>query len=263
MILRVSVSPWLFSSYLCSRMPNPVTPYSSSSSGKKEQVAEMFDNIAGRYDFMNQLLSLGIHKGWRRKAIKQLIPLQPKILLDVATGTGDLAIEANKRLNPDRITGVDISEGMMKFGREKLKKLGLDHKIELKSGDSENLPFPDNTFDAITVGFGVRNFENLENGLAGMYRVLKPGGMLVVLEFSRPKKFPVKQLYNFYFNRVTPFIGKMFARDSRAYSYLPESVNAFPDGKDFLAILQKTGFSSCRWQPLSFGIASIYTGQKP
>jgi demethylmenaquinone methyltransferase/2-methoxy-6-polyprenyl-1,4-benzoquinol methylase len=247
--------------YLCT-MPESVTPYHTSS-GKKEQVAEMFDNIAPKYDFLNQLLSLGIHKGWRKKSVKLLISSQPKIMLDVATGTGDFAIEANKRLNPEKIIGVDISEGMMKFGREKLEKLGLSHKIELQVGDSENLSFAENSFDAITVGFGVRNFENLEKGLAGMFRVLKPGGTLVVLEFSRPRKFPVKQLFNFYFNRVTPFIGKVFSKDNRAYTYLPESVNAFPDGENFVSILQKTGFSSCSWQPLTFGIASIYTGKKP
>lgn len=223
----------------------------------------MFDNIAPKYDFLNQLLSMGVHKGWRRKAVKILLPLHPKTLLDVATGTGDFAIEANKRLNPDKIIGVDISEGMMKFGRVKLKEKKLDHKIELQHGDSENLPFADNTFDAITVGFGVRNFENLEKGMAGMFRVLKPGGKLVILEFSRPRKFPIKQLYNFYFNRVTPMIGKIFSKDNRAYKYLPESVNAFPDGEKFIEIMKKTGFSSPTWQPLTFGIASIYTGVKP
>lgn len=242
-------------------MPETITPYQSET-GKKEQVAEMFDNIAHRYDFLNQLFSLGIHKGWRKKAVKLLIPVQPKLMLDVATGTGDFAIEANKRLNPEKITGVDISEGMMKFGREKLKELQLDQKIELLLGDSENLPFPDNSFDAITVGFGVRNFENLEKGLAGMYRVLRPGGTLVVLEFSRPRKFPVKQIYNFYFRRIMPFVGRMFSKDSRAYSYLPESVNAFPDGNDFLSLMGKTGFCESSWQPLTFGIASIYTGKK-
>ncbi|MCX6311726.1 MAG: bifunctional demethylmenaquinone methyltransferase/2-methoxy-6-polyprenyl-1,4-benzoquinol methylase UbiE [Bacteroidetes bacterium] len=243
-------------------MSNTVTPYQSSD-GKKEQVAEMFYNIAPKYDFLNQLLSLGIHKGWRKKSVKLLIPFDPKFLLDVATGTGDFAIEANKRLNPTKIIGVDISEGMMKFGREKLKKLKLDSKIELKLGDSENLPFSDNSFDAITVGFGVRNFETLEKGMAGMFRVLKPGGIVVILEFSRPRKFPIKQFYNFYFNHVTPFIGKLFSKDNRAYTYLPESVNAFPDGDTFLAIMKKTGFSDPTWQPLSFGIASIYTGRKP
>ncbi len=242
-------------------MQETVTPYHTDNA-KKEQVAEMFDNIAPKYDFLNQLLSLGIHKGWRKKSVKLLIPSAPKLMLDVATGTGDFAIEANKRLNPDKIIGVDISEGMMKFGRVKLKKLGLDHKIELLVGDSENLSFSENTFDAITVGFGVRNFETLEKGMAGMFRVLKPGGTIVVLEFSKPKKFPIKQLFNFYFNTVTPFIGKIFSKDNRAYTYLPESVKAFPEGEQFIEIMKKTGFVNCTRQPLSFGIASIYVGCK-
>ncbi|TND09319.1 MAG: ubiquinone/menaquinone biosynthesis methyltransferase [Bacteroidetes bacterium] len=241
-------------------MPETVTPYNNEAT-KKEQVAEMFDNIAYRYDFLNQLLSLGIHKGWRKKSIRFLKPLQPKQILDVATGTGDFAIAALK-LDPDKVTGVDISEGMLKFGREKLVKENLTGKIELLTGDSENLPFPDNSFDAITVGFGVRNFENLEKGLQNMLRVLRPGGMLVVLEFSRPRKFPVKQLYNFYFKRVCPFVGRVFSKDARAYSYLNESVNAFPDGDDFLTIMKKTGYTDVNCRPLSFGIASIYTGKK-
>jgi demethylmenaquinone methyltransferase/2-methoxy-6-polyprenyl-1,4-benzoquinol methylase len=190
-----------------------------------------------------------------------LRPSQPKQILDVATGTGDFAIAALK-LNPEKVIGVDISEGMLKFGREKLQKKGLGEKIELRSGDSENLDFPENTFDAITVGFGVRNFENLGKGLAGMFRVLKPGGTLVVLEFSRPRKFPIKQLYFFYFLKVTPFIGKLFSKDARAYSYLPESVLAFPDGENFIAKLKETGFSSAEWKPLSFGIASLYVAKK-
>jgi demethylmenaquinone methyltransferase/2-methoxy-6-polyprenyl-1,4-benzoquinol methylase len=243
-------------------MSSTVTPYDSNT-GKKEQVAEMFDKIAPKYDFLNQLFSLGIHKNWRKKAIRILIPSNPEIILDVATGTGDFTIEANKRLKKaTKITGVDISEGMMKFGREKLKKLGLDKKIELKLGDSENLPFDDNMFDAITVGFGVRNFETLEKGMAGMYRVLKPGGTLVVLEFSRPRKFPVKQFYNFYFKHIMPTVGKIFSKDKRAYTYLPESVMAFPDGEKFIEIMKKTGFKEPVWQPLTFGIASIYVGKK-
>ena len=175
-----------------------VTPYKNNSKSKKEQVADMFDNIAPKYDFLNQLLSLGIHKSWRRKSINLLKEFHPKTILDIATGTGDFAIEAI-RLNPDKVVGVDISEGMMKLGTEKIKKLGLQNKIELKSGDSENLPFADNSFDAITVGFGVRNFENLEKGIQDIYRVLNNNGTLVILEFSKPKKFPIKGLYNFYF----------------------------------------------------------------
>jgi len=241
-------------------MPAEVTPYNSDTS-KKAQVAEMFDNIAGRYDFLNQLLSLGIHKGWRKKAIRLLQALRPKHLLDVATGTGDFAIEALK-LGPEKVTGVDISEGMLNIGREKMRQKGLSEKITLQHGDSENLPFEENSFDAITVGFGVRNFENLEKGLQNMHRVLRPGGMLVVLEFSRPRKFPIRQLYSFYFNKVCPFVGRLFSKDARAYSYLNESVNAFPDGERFLEIMRRNGYRELTWKPLTFGIASIYTGKK-
>jgi demethylmenaquinone methyltransferase/2-methoxy-6-polyprenyl-1,4-benzoquinol methylase len=237
-----------------------ITPYNKSTA-KTEQVAEMFDNIAHRYDFLNQVLSMGIHKGWRKKAVKLLREAQPKSILDIATGTGDFAIESLK-LNPEKVIGVDISEGMMKIGREKLLKLKLDSRIELRSGDSENLPFDVNSFDALTVGFGVRNFEHLEKGLENMLRVLKPGGTAVILEFSRPRAFPIRQIYSFYFKRVCPFIGKLFSRDNRAYTYLNESVNAFPDGTDFLEIMHKIGYSDCRQYPLTFGIATIYTGKK-
>jgi demethylmenaquinone methyltransferase/2-methoxy-6-polyprenyl-1,4-benzoquinol methylase len=241
-------------------MTEGVTPYNTTTA-KKEQVAEMFDNIARRYDFLNQLLSLGIHKGWRRKSIRMLRDSKPKYILDIATGTGDFAIEALK-LNPDKIIGVDISEGMMKYGREKLEKMNLGGKIELRSGDSENLAFADNTFDAITVGFGVRNFEHLEKGLATMLRVLKPGGTAIILEFSRPVVFPVKQVYYFYFKWVCPLVGKLLSKDKRAYSYLNESVAAFPAGQDFLKIMARLGFNSCEATPVSFGIATIYKGKK-
>jgi demethylmenaquinone methyltransferase/2-methoxy-6-polyprenyl-1,4-benzoquinol methylase len=241
-------------------MAEQVTPYNKSSD-KKEQVAEMFDNIAHRYDLVNQLLSFGIHKGWRKKAVSMLRNTKPRLILDIDTGTGDFAIEALS-LNPEKVTGVDISEGMMKIGREKLRKLGLESKIELLSGDSENLPFADNSFDALTVGFGVRNFGNLEKGLSNMYRVLKPGGKAVILEFSKPRIFPVKQVYNFYFRRICPFIGKLFSKDNRAYTYLNESVTAFPDGTDFLKIMKVTGYLDCTQTPLTFGIATIYTGRK-
>lgn len=241
---------------------NPiVTPYKNQTTSKKEQVAAMFDNIAPKYDFLNQLLSLGIHKGWRRKAIRLLEVQKPKTILDIATGTADFAIEAMK-LNPTKVVGVDISEGMLKLGRDKINKLGLQNKIELKTGDSESLPFSDNSFDAITVGFGVRNFENLEKGVADIYRVLNPDGMLVILEFSKPIHFPVKQVYNFYFKYVTPFVGKLFSKDSSAYTYLPESVNAFPAGDEFLKILNKAGFKETKAISLTFGIASIYIARK-
>lgn len=240
---------------------NQVLPYKNSKTGKKDQVATMFNNIAPKYDFLNQLLSLGIHKGWRKKAVQLLQNEKHETILDIATGTADFAIEAMK-LKPQKVTGVDISEGMLKLGIEKIKKLGLQDNIELKPGDSENLPFQDQSFDAITVGFGVRNFENLEKGISDIYRVLKSEGTLVILEFSKPPKFPVKQLYKFYFRFITPLIGKLFSKDNSAYSYLPESVNAFPDGEDFLNVLRRAGFKSARALPVTFGIATIYFAKK-
>lgn len=238
-----------------------VTPYKNEAGTKKEQVATMFNNIAPKYDFINQLLSLGIHKGWRKKAIQLLRDSKPKNILDIATGTADFAIEAMV-LNPDKVTGVDISEGMLNLGKEKIVKLKLQDKITLQLGDSENLVFPDNTFDGITVGFGVRNFENLEKGIADIYRVLTPNGTLVVLEFSKPTAFPVKQVYHFYFRYITPLVGKIFSKDNSAYTYLPESVNAFPAGEDFLNVLKKAGFKNTKAISLTFGIASLYVGKK-
>ena len=238
-----------------------VLPYKDKETGKKQQVADMFDNISHKYDFLNHFLSLGIDIRWRKKAIKLLEEIQPKQILDIATGTGDFAIESLK-LNPDHVIGVDISEGMLNVGREKLKKRKLDDRITLTSGDSENLPFEDNKFDAIIVAFGVRNFENLEKGLSEMFRVLRPGGKVVVLEFSKPKSFPFKQLYNFYFKNILPTLGKTISKDNAAYTYLPESVKSFPDGKDFTSILDKLGFKNTICKPLTFGISSIYTGIK-
>jgi demethylmenaquinone methyltransferase/2-methoxy-6-polyprenyl-1,4-benzoquinol methylase len=238
-----------------------VTPYKDQTTSKKEQVTHMFDAIAPKYDLINQLLSMGIHKSWRKKSIQLLRTQQPRMILDVATGTADFAIEAMK-LKPEKITGVDISAGMLKLGQGKINKLQLQNKIELKLADSESLPFSDNSFDAITVGFGVRNFEHLEQGIRDMYRVLKPGGSLVILEFSKPRIFPVKQLYKFYFKYITPFIGKIFSKDNSAYRYLPESVNAFPDGADFLNVLIKAGLKESKVISLSFGIASIYISKK-
>lgn len=238
-----------------------VLPYKDKETGKKQQVADMFDNISHKYDFLNHFLSLGIDIRWRKKAIKLLKEIQPKQMLDIATGTGDFAIEALK-LNPDHVIGIDISEGMLNVGREKLKKRKLDDRITLSSGDSENLPFEDNKFDAIIVAFGVRNFENLEKGLAEMFRVLRPGGKVVVLEFSKPKSFPFKQLYNFYFKNILPTLGKTISKDNAAYTYLPESVKSFPDGKDFTSIMDKLGFKNTECKPLTFGISSIYTGIK-
>lgn len=237
-----------------------VKPYNEQGS-KKEQVANMFNNIAHKYDFLNRSLSMGIDIIWRKKAIAQLKEIQPKIILDVATGTGDVALEAMS-LNPDRIIGLDISTGMLELGREKIAKRNLSAKIDMVEGDSENLPFEDNKFDAVTVAFGVRNFENLLKGLKEINRVLRPGGKLVVLEFSQPKNFPIKQLYWFYFNNILPLFGKMLSKDDSAYTYLPESVKAFPDGQNFLDVMNQAGFKDSKAKTLTFGISSIYTGLK-
>lgn len=243
-------------------MSNPVTPYQDPNATKKEQVAAMFNNISKTYDFLNHFMSLGIDVIWRKIAINQLKAEKPKYILDVATGTGDFAFEALKILNPEKIVGVDISRGMLDIAEQKIQKRKLAVKFEVRLGDSEKLLFDDNTFDATTVAYGVRNFENLERGLADMLRVLKPGGKAVILEFSKPKGFPVKQLYNFYFRFITPSIGKVFSKDSSAYSYLPESVKAFPSGEEFMALMHKVGYRDTKYRPLTFGICSIYTGIK-
>ena len=238
-----------------------VVPYNKENSRKKEQVARMFDNISHRYDFLNHFLSLGIDKVWRKKAINTLRSINPKFILDVATGTGDFAIQS-LTLNPDKIIGIDISEGMLAKGRIKLKERQLNDKVELLSGDSENIPFTENKFDAVTVAFGVRNFENLEKGLNEIYRVLKPTGKVVVLEFSKPGQFPFKQIYNFYFRAILPKLGRLISNDPAAYTYLPESVKAFPDSDDFIRILRNVGFKNTTCRSLTFGISSIYIGQK-
>ncbi len=237
-----------------------VKPYSEDGS-KKEQVAQMFDNISVRYDLLNHLLSLNIDKLWRSKAVRLLRPYQPKAILDVATGTADFAIELRK-LQPESIIGVDISAGMLEVGKQKIKKRTLDNLIRLELGDAENMPFPDDTFDAITVAFGVRNFENLKNGLKEIRRVLKPNYAVAVLEFSKPASFPWKQVYNFYFRFILPSIGKLVSKDSRAYTYLPESVNAFPEGQEFMDILKEVGYQNIRQYRLTFGIATIYLAEK-
>ncbi len=242
-------------------MSKEVKPYKKEQLGKKEQVAKMFNNISPKYDLLNHLLSLGIDIRWRKKAIRLLKPSSPKTILDVATGTADFAIEAIS-LRPEKIIGVDISDGMLEVGKEKIKKKDLTEIISLENGDSENLRFPDNTFDAVIVAFGVRNFENLENGLASMHRVLKTGGKVVILEFSKPNAFPFKQLYNFYFKSILPIIGNVVSKDNSAYTYLPESVQAFPQGSKFLRILTNTGFNQTECIPLTFGICSIYTATK-
>ena len=237
-----------------------VTPYNSKES-KKEQVAQMFDNIAFRYDLLNSILSLGIHKGWRKECVKLLREHKPKLILDVATGTGDFAIQCTQ-LHPEKIIGVDISEGMMKFGREKIKKKGLEKLITLEYGDAETISFPDNTFDAIVIGFGVRNFENLEKGLINLRRVLKPGGKLVILEFSNPRNGFVRWACSFYFNKVTPCIGRLFSKDVRAYKYLPESVKAFPDNERFTNILKKLAYTQTSYKSLCFGVSAVYQAGK-
>lgn len=242
-------------------MKASVTPYKISKESKKDQIATMFNNIAPKYDFLNHFLSLGIDILWRKRAIRELASGKPKTLLDIATGTGDFALEALS-LHPEKIIGIDISEGMLAAGRTKIKSKGLENIIDLQNGDSENLKFEANFFDAATVAFGVRNFEHLNKGLTEIYRVLKPNGKLVVLEFSKPRKFPVKQLYSFYSNYILPPIGKLFSKDAAAYTYLPESVEAFPDGTDFTDILRSCGFKETKIISLTFGIASIYVAKK-
>ncbi len=237
-----------------------IKPYSEQGS-KKEQVEKMFDSISHKYDFLNHFLSMGMDILWRRKAIQLISKIQPKIILDIATGTGDFAIEAAK-LQPNKIIGLDISEGMLQMGREKMKKRNLDRLIDMQKGDSENLPFPDNYADAITIGFGVRNFENLHKGLSEIYRVLKPGGMVAILEPAIPSQFPMKQLFNLYFKNILPTIGKWFSKDPSAYEYLPKSVEAFPNGKDFLEICHQNHFIQTEWKPLTFGICSLYLLRK-
>ena len=239
-----------------------VLPYKAKETGKKEQVQEMFDNIATNYDFLNRFLSMGIDVLWRKKLISKIKFSNPKLVLDVATGTADVALEINKSLKSAKIIGLDLSNLMLSEGRKKIKKLNLENSIDLVQGDSEKLPFQDNNFDAVTVAFGVRNFENLEKGLEEIYRVLKPGAIVAILEFSKPVRFPVKGLFNFYFKYILPTIGKWVSKDSSAYTYLPESVQNFPQGKEFLLILEKTGYKNCQCDPLSFGISSIYTAQK-
>jgi demethylmenaquinone methyltransferase/2-methoxy-6-polyprenyl-1,4-benzoquinol methylase len=239
-----------------------IKPFTGEGS-KKKQVRQMFDRIASRYDFMNRFLSAGIDRGWRRKAIRRFKKDQPGILLDVATGTGDMAIMASRMLRPQKIVGIDISEKMLEIGRKKVEKEELGTKIELHSGDGETINFPDNSFDGVMVAFGVRNFEHLEKGLKEILRVLKPGAQLVVLEFSRPKMPGVKQLYNLYMGIVAPQMAKWFSQDKKAYQYLCESANAFPDRQHFENILKQTGYTATEWKPLSLGICCIYCGRKP
>ena len=221
----------------------------------------MFDNIAPSYDLLNRLLSLGIDMQWRKTAVRKLQPYQPKIIVDIATGTADFAVVA-RRLNPDKIIGIDISPEMLEVGREKIRKKRLDHLIEMRLGDSEALKLDTDSVDAITVGFGVRNFENLKQGMGEILRVLRPGGAVAILEPSFPTRFPMKQLFQFHFKVLTPFLGKLISGDNSAYRYLPESVKAFPNGEDFLNICREVGFNKASYHPLTFGICSLYMLEK-
>lgn len=243
-------------------MSKIITPYGPSDAGKKQQVASMFNTISGNYDFLNHFLSFGIDKIWRKKAILSMKALEPETILDVATGTGDFALESIKRLKPKKITGIDISEGMLAIAREKIQSRQLEDLFEVELGDCENLRFKDESFDAVTVAFGVRNFENLHQGLLNMCRVLRPGGQIVILEFSNPKKFPIKQMYSFYSKHILPTIGKLFSKDSRAYTYLPESIAQFPDGEVFLDCLKRAGFRKAVSKPQTSGICTIYVATK-
>lgn len=242
-------------------MSKTIKPYKDSSAGKKEQVATMFDNISKEYDGLNRVISFGVDVSWRKKVTKIVSQNNPKQILDIATGTGDLALMMSK-LNPEKIVGLDISPGMLEVGKQKIAKANLSDTIEMVVGDSENMPFKDNTFDAITVSFGVRNFANLDKGLTEIRRVLKPNGVFVVLETSNPTKFPFKQGYKFYTSFILPIIGKIFSKDKVAYSYLSESANSFPFGEAFDNILQKNGFINTEYKPVTFGVATIYSATK-
>jgi len=229
--------------------------------GKKQMVREMFNDIAPRYDLLNHVLSANIDKIWRKKVRRLIGSIQPEIILDVATGTGDLALELAK-LPVKEIVGIDIAADMLEVGKVKVKNKGLEHVIQMQVGDSESIQFEDNYFDAVSVAFGVRNYENLPKGLDEMCRVLRPGGVVAVLEFSKPAAFPMKQLYRFYFNHILPVIGKVISKNSSAYTYLPNSVAAFPEGEVFMAEMQKAGFKDVKQQRLSFGIATLYSATK-
>ena len=238
-----------------------IKPDQHSTATKKEQVEHMFDSIAPKYDFLNHFLSAGIDKSWRKKAIDMLKPFAPMHILDVATGTGDLAIESLS-LQPEVVTGIDLSEQMLEVGRAKLKKLGLDDKIDLIKGDGERLPFMDESFDVVMIAFGIRNFQDPQAGLKEMRRVLKTGGHLMVLEFSKPTMFPFRQVFNLYFKYLLPTWGRMISKSSNAYRYLPESVKHFPQGQEFAKILANSGFKNIIVQPLTLGTCSLYLSEK-
>ncbi|OCB75659.1 bifunctional demethylmenaquinone methyltransferase/2-methoxy-6-polyprenyl-1,4-benzoquinol methylase [Flavobacterium piscis] len=242
-------------------MSEKITPYKDSSLGKKEQVAQMFDNISGNYDNLNRVISFGIDIKWRKKVLKIVSDKKPKVILDIATGTGDLAI-LMAQTNAEKIIGLDISAGMLEVGKKKIAEKGLSNLIDMVLGDSEKIPFEDNYFDAITVGFGVRNFENLEKGFAEILRVLKPNGVFVILETSVPDKTPYKQGYKFYSKNILPIIGKLFSKDNAAYGYLSESAAVFPYGEALNNILRKIGFIDVVSMPQTFGVATIYSASK-
>jgi demethylmenaquinone methyltransferase/2-methoxy-6-polyprenyl-1,4-benzoquinol methylase len=242
-------------------MAKKVTPYKNSNLKKKQQVEQMFDNISGNYDGLNRLISGGMDVKWRKKVVRKVADTNPKTILDIATGTGDLAISFSK-LKVEKITGLDISEGMLSVARKKAAAKHISEKIEFIQADSEAMPFEDNSFDAITVAFGIRNFETLEKGLAEIYRVLKPGGIFVILETAVPTKFPFKQGYRFYTKALLPLIGKIFSKDKVAYAYLSESASVFPYGEKLNNILRKIGFIDVKDEPQTFGVASIYTASK-
>lgn len=238
-----------------------VKPFSDKGS-KKQQVGDMFDAIAGRYDFMNRFLSAGTDRGWRKKAIRRFEKDRPALLLDVATGTGDMAIMAAKQLNT-KVIGIDISKKMLEIGREKIAKENLSALIELKAGDGETINFPDNTFDGVMVAFGVRNFEHLEKGLQEIFRVLKPGAQLVILECTKPRIPGIRTLYNFYMGTIAPQLARWFNQNKQAYQYLSASVEAFPDRNEFTDILDRTGFSETGWKSLTLGVCCLYSARKP
>ena len=238
-----------------------IKPYEGQGD-KGKLVEEMFDNIAPTYDTLNHRLSWDIDKGWRKKAIKQLAPFRPQKMLDIATGTGDFAILSAQMLHPLQLIGTDISEGMMEVGRQKVAEAGLSDHITFEYQDCTALTYPDNSFDAVTAAFGVRNFENIEQGIAEMYRVLKPGGHLMILELSSPVHFPMKQLYNIYSKVVIPTVGRLLSKEHTAYSYLPASIKVVPQGKVMTDLLSRVGFSEARSRTFTFGICSLYTGSK-
>lgn len=242
-------------------MSKQITPYQDSTLGKKEQVTQMFDTISGNYDELNRVISLGIDMKWRKKVVALVKEKKPKRILDIATGTADLAIMMNE-IPSEKTIGLDLSAGMLEIGNKKIQEKNLAHKIELVLADSENIPYPDNHFDAITVSFGIRNFETLEKGLSEIYRVLSPNGIFVILETSVPTKFPFKQGYVVYTKFIMPMIGKLFSKDKKAYRYLSNSAANFPFGENLNNILRKVSFTECKAMPQTFGVATIYTATK-